>query len=128
MARTLSRVMGVVFLLVGVAGFAAPGLLGMHLSTTHNVIHLLSGALALYFGFGASPRAARAFCLAFGAVYLGLGLLGLVAPGVVAELVQARHVDATPNMTPDNVVHLLLGAVFLAGGLVRAPGRVVPAA
>ena len=128
MARTVSRIMGVVFLLVGVAGFAAPGLLGMHLSTTHNVIHLLSGALALYFGFAASPGAARTFCLAFGAVYLGLGLLGLVAPGVVAEIVQARHVDAAPNMTPDNVVHLLLGVVFLAGGLMRVPGRAAPIA
>ena len=50
MAKTISTILGIVFLLVGLLGFAAPNLMGMHLSTTHNLIHLVSGALALYFG------------------------------------------------------------------------------
>ena len=121
MAKTICRVLGIVFVLVGLAGFVMPNLLGMHLSLTHNLIHLISGALALYFGYAASYGAARNFCLAFGVIYLLLAIIGFVAPVSLMNLIQARAVpDATNNMTPDNVVHLLLGIVFLAGGLVRS--------
>jgi hypothetical protein len=50
MAKTVTKILGVVFLLVGFVGFFAPGILGMHLSMAHNIVHLVSGALALYFG------------------------------------------------------------------------------
>jgi hypothetical protein len=120
MAKTICKVLGAVFLVVGLLGFVAPNLLGMHLSVAHNIIHLISGALALYLGFAGSYNAARTFCLVFGAVYLLLGLLGFIAPAIVANLLQAHE---TPGMigslAPDNIVHLLLGAVFLIGGLTR---------
>jgi len=51
MAKTVCKILGVVLLLVGVVGFAAPGLLGAHLNMAHNVVHIVSGAIALYFGF-----------------------------------------------------------------------------
>ena len=47
MAKTIGKILGVVFLLVGVAGFAAPTLLGAHLTPPHNVVHILSGVAAL---------------------------------------------------------------------------------
>jgi hypothetical protein len=48
MAKAIATILGVGFLLVGVIGFLAPDLLGMHLSLIHNIIHLISGALAGY--------------------------------------------------------------------------------
>ena len=45
MAKTVCKIMGVVFLLVGIAGFAAPHLLGAHLTPAHNLVHLASGAV-----------------------------------------------------------------------------------
>jgi hypothetical protein len=102
--------------LVGLAGFAMPHLLGMHLTPIHNVIHLLTAAIALYLGFGASLGAARTFCIAFGAVYLLLGILGFVAPNVVAAILGHPPVSGG-ELTPDNVVHLLLGGAFLGVGL-----------
>src|SRR4051812_12102650 len=78
MAKTVCKILGVVFVIVGVAGFVAPGLLGAHLSPVHNLVHLVSGAIALYFGFAGSFSGARAFCLIFGAVYLLLGIVGFV--------------------------------------------------
>src|SRR5262245_2686209 len=80
-AKAICKVLGVVFLILGLLGFVSPRLLGMHLSGVHNIIHLISAALALYFGFVASPSAARSFSLIFGVVYLLLGALGFIAPG-----------------------------------------------
>jgi hypothetical protein len=122
MAKTICKVLGAVFLIVGLLGFVEPRLLGMHLSFTHNWIHLISAALALYFGFAASPGAARTFALLFGAVYLLLGLLGFIAPAPVAALLQAHQAPGElRSLTPDNIVHLLLGAAFLIAGFARAP-------
>ncbi len=120
MAKTICKVLGAVFLVVGLLGFVAPNLLGMHLSVVHNVIHLASGAVALYLGFAGTYSAARTFCLVFGGVYLLLGLLGFIAPAIVANLLQAHEAPGpTGSLAPDNIVHLLLGAAFLVGGLTR---------
>ncbi|HEY8461345.1 MAG TPA: DUF4383 domain-containing protein [Blastocatellia bacterium] len=122
MAKAICKILGVVFLIVGLLGFYSPNLLGMHLSGIHNIIHLISAALALYFGFVASPGAARVFSLIFGVVYLLLGALGFVAPSPVIELLQAhRAPGGLRNLAADNVVHLILGALFLIAGLARAP-------
>ena len=114
MAKTFCKVLGVVFLLVGVAGFAAPRLLDAHLNPAHNVVHIVSGVLALYFGFAGTLSAAKAFSLIFGIVYLGLGMLGLAfgAPPDRTWMVGPQHFG-----TADHSIHLLLGAAFLAGGL-----------
>lgn len=106
MTKLICKVLGFVFLLVGLIGFATPHLLGMHLTPIHNVIHLASGALALYFGFAASDAAAHAFCWAFGIIYLLIGVLGFVAPGVVASLLGHGGMNMTAGaLAPDNVVH-----------------------
>jgi Domain of unknown function (DUF4383) len=122
MAKAICKVLGVVFLVIGLLGFVSPNLLGMHLSGIHNIIHLISAALALYFGFAASPGAARAFSLVFGAIYLSLGALGFIATGAVSELLQAHHAPGgMRSLAADNIVHLLLGAIFMIAGLARAP-------
>ena len=120
MAKAICKVLGVVFLLMGILGFVFPHLLGMHLTGAHNVIHLISAALALYFGFVASPSAARSFSLIFGAIYLLLGALGFIAPGVVSSALRAHAAPGSPfNLAQDNIVHLLLGAIFLIAGFSR---------
>jgi uncharacterized membrane protein HdeD (DUF308 family) len=117
MAKTISTILGIVFLLVGLLGFAAPNLMGMHLSTTHNLIHLVSGALALYFGLKGTWESARTFCLIFGIVYALLGIAGFLFGG------PDRMLNIIPNqlvlMTPDHLVHIILGALFIIGGLSR---------
>lgn len=126
MVKTFNKVVGVVLLIVGLAGFAMPHLLGMHLTPVHNIIHLLTAALALYMGFAASVGSARTFSIAFGAVYLLLGVLGFVAPGLVTTVI--GHAPASAGeLLPDNLVHVVLGAAFLAVGLAsaRAPSGAV---
>src|SRR5437762_11540550 len=116
MAKTVCKILGVVFLLVGVCGFAAPHLLGAHLTPPHNLVHIVSGVIALYFGFAGSLGGARGFCLVFGVVYLALGILGLT----LGDKMHDRLWEVGPLMFgyADHGIHLLLGVVFLAGGLL----------
>jgi len=114
MAKTICKVLGVVFLLVGVAGFAAPNLLNAHLTPPHNVVHILSGVVALYFGFAGTLSGAKAFALVFGIVYLALGILGMALGTAPHRLWTVGPLELG---TSDHAIHILLGAVFLAGGL-----------
>ena len=118
MSKTVCKIIGVVLLLVGLAGFVQPHLLGMHLTTIHNVVHLLTGLIAVYLGFAGTFTAARTFCLVFGAVYLALGILGFVAPGLVATVLGHDGPLSARELSPDNAVHVLLGAAFLVVGLM----------
>jgi hypothetical protein len=123
MTRNLCRIIGVALILVGLAGFAVPTLLGMHLTTIHNVVHVLTGLIAAYIGFAGGAAAARTFCLVFGAVYLLLGIAGFVVPGLVSSILGHPPVSAA-ELTPDNAFHVLLGAVLLVAA-VMAPKAIV---
>ncbi|MDT4967987.1 MAG: hypothetical protein QOJ64_2724 [Acidobacteriota bacterium] len=130
MAKTICKLLGVVLLLVGIIGFIKPGFAGTHLSMAHNLVHILTGIIALYFGFAASLSAARGFSLAFGAIYLLLGIVGFImgAPAAptmanMAEMgVDNRLWSVIPGTlelgTADHAVHILLGIVFLVGALM----------
>ena len=120
MAKTLCKVVGLVLLIAGIGGFFSPNLMGMHLTNVHNIVHIASGALALYFGFLGSAGGARGFCLLFGLVYALLGVIGFIQPGLVASVLQAHEEAgaASPTMAMDSIVHLLVGAVFLVAGLL----------
>ncbi len=110
MAKTVAKIMGLVLLLVGVLGFThVLDSLGAHLSPAHNLVHIVSGVIALYFGFAGSLSGAKGFCIIFGLVYLLLGILGLA----MGEL----HIGPLLLGKVDHGIHLIVGAIFLAGGL-----------
>lgn len=116
MAKTVCKLLGIVFVIVGVAGFVAPHLLGAHLMPAHNLVHLVSGAIALYFGFAGSYGAAKGFCIIFGIVYLLLGVAGWFLGTGPEHLFRVGELLMLG--TVDHVIHLALGAVFLVGGLL----------
>ncbi len=118
MAKTVAKILGVVFILVGLCGFVMPNLLGTHLSTTHNLVHLISGAVALYFGFAATLSAARLFCIVFGIVYALLGVAGFLLGTGEDRMFEALASLGLHLGTMDHLVHILLGAVFLVGGFL----------
>ncbi len=123
MPRLVCRVVGVALLAAGLAGFVSPTLLGLHLTPVHDIVHLLTGLVALYVGFAATLTAARIFCLVFGAAYLLLAVAGITMPGLVASML--GHAALTSReLTPDNAVHAVLGAALLVVGL-RTPKTVV---
>lgn len=115
MAKTIATLLGVVFILVGLLGFGVPGLLGAHLSPAHNIVHLASGAIALYLGLKGSLSATKLFCLVFGVVYLLLGVVGFLAgdgEGRMLHIGDILHLG-----TVDHIIHVVLGSIFLIGGL-----------
>jgi hypothetical protein len=127
--QNVARLVGLVFLLVGIAGFV-PGLttnlydglefagndgdaelLGLfQVSVLHNIVHMLFGIAGL--ALGATASGARTFLLGGGAVYLVLFLLGAVGAG-----------DWIPTNTPDNWLHLLLGAGMIGLGVLTTRER-----
>lgn len=113
MAKTVAKIMGVALLLVGILGFThVLDFLGAHIGpghVVHNVVHLVSGVIALYLGFSGSLSAAKSFCIIFGLVYLLLGILGLAMGTLTLGPLVLGKVD--------HGIHLILGAIFLAGGL-----------
>lgn len=115
MAKTVCTVLGIAFLLIGLIGFVAPGFLGTHLSVTHNAIHFVSGAAALYLGLRGPLNAARVFAIAFGAVYLALGILGFIL-GAEPENFWEVIPGTLMFGTMDHVLHVLFGIIFLIAG------------
>jgi Domain of unknown function (DUF4383) len=114
MAKTVLKIVGVILVLVGIAGFVKHDLLGAHLMVAHNLVHLLSGLIALYVGFAGSISNAKAFCVVFGAVYLLLGIAGLVLGNPAGKML---HVGPLILGSVDHGIHILLGVLFLIGGL-----------
>ena len=112
--KTAAIVFGIVFLLIGIIGFVpavAPGgmLLGVfHVNAAHNIVHLLSGVVALACGL-ASARASRLYFRIFGIVYGLVALLGFVqGEGMLLGLIS--------NNMPDVWLHIAIAAVSLILG------------
>jgi hypothetical protein len=130
--QNVTRLVGIVFLLVGIAGFI-PGittnlydglefagdkgnaeLLGIFkVSILHNLVHGLFGVAGLVLAKTASG--ARTFLIGGGAIYIVLWLLGL-----------AGGADWIPSNTPDDWLHLGLGVGLIGLGVALTRERAVP--
>jgi Domain of unknown function (DUF4383) len=117
MLKTAALVFGVVFLLVGILGFvpaATPNgmLLGVfHVNAAHNIVHLLSGAVALWAGL-TSVSASRLYFRVFGVVYALVAVLGFFAArdGMLLGLIT--------NNPPDTWLHVAIAVAALVLGFV----------
>lgn len=113
MIKTLALVFGAVFLLVGILGFipaATPDhkLLGLFMvGGIHNVIHILSGALAIA-GAMTSEKYAQLYFRVFGSVYALVTVVGFVQKDTVLGIFAVN--------TADNFLHLVLAVAILAVG------------
>ncbi len=103
--KTFAMVVGVVLLLLGLLGFvmSSPllGLFGVNMP--QNVLHLLGGALGLYFGY---KGMGKNFNLGLGVVAIVVGLAGLAVPALLLSLLNINF-----EIT---VLHLVLGVVAVA--------------
>lgn len=117
--KVYAQILGVVLLLVGVVGLVLGDrlLLGiLNIDIFEDIVHLLTGGLLAYVGFGRTEGAViRNLVLALGVVYLAVGILGFVVPMVFGLIPDGYTVF-------DNLLHLALGIVSLAVSLFYAPG------
>ena len=124
LVQNVARLVGIVFLLVGIAGFI-PGLttnlydglefagndgtaelLGIfQVSVLHNIVHGLFGLAGL--ALAATPSGARTYLIGGGAIYLALFVIGIVGGG-----------DWIPVDDADNWLHLLFGAAMIGLGVL----------
>ena len=116
--RTYAQVVGVVLLLLGVLGrLLGDGLLlGLvNIDIVEDIIHLITGGLFAYVGFGQRDEGvARTVVLVVSVIYALVGLLGFVVPDMLGLLQHGYTVG-------DNLVHLALGILGLVA--VFASGR-----
>ena len=121
--QNVARLVGIVFLVVGVAGFI-PGittnlydglefagndgnaeLLGLfQVSILHNIVHGLFGIAGL--ALAATPGGARSFLVGGGAIYIVLWLLGILGGA-----------DWIPSNRADDWLHLVLGVGMIGLGV-----------
>jgi hypothetical protein len=127
--RLLGAVFGVVYLLVGLAGFAVTGGVGFaatdgkplivfDVNPLHNIVHILVGAL-LAVGAWQGPRIAKSVNTLVGAVYLLVGIVGLFMIGTSANILALNGAD--------NVLHFASAILLLGVGLSqdKAPAQAV---
>jgi hypothetical protein len=98
-------VVGIVLILVGVAGFfLGDAAFGLNSDLLEDIIHLVTGGLLAYAGFQADRGLARNIVGGLGIVYLLVGLLSFVDPTIFGLIPNGYGMF-------DNVLHLGLGAL-----------------
>jgi len=119
-AQWYCLIFGIVLLALGIIGFFVDSntdvgndvrgdeLLGIPVNLFHNLVHALTGLVAL--ALVRNRPAARLFALTFGAVYLLVAIYGFVTGDNVIALV--------PVNGWTNVVHLVISLAGLAAGFL----------
>lgn len=110
--KAITIVFGIILIVVGILGFIPAltpdgKLLGyFQVDTIHNVVHLVTGVIALF----AAADYAKLYFKVFGFIYLIVAIAGFLLAGNLMLF----HV----NMA-DNILHLVIAAVALFLGFTR---------
>jgi hypothetical protein len=119
MLKIAATIFGAAFLIAGLLGFvpaAAPNgmLFGiLHINAVHNIVHLLTGAVALFAAFS-GVRASQLFFQVFGVIYGLVAILGFMAGD--------RHIlGMIANNLADAWFHVIVAAVSLYLGFAKRP-------
>ncbi len=119
LVKRYAQILGVVLILIGIVGLVLGdqvwlGILNVDI--VEDIVHLITGGLLAYVGFGRTDLAtARNVVLALGVVYLLVGILGFLVPMMFGLIPHGYTVF-------DDLLHLALGVLSLALALF-APGR-----
>ena len=113
MVRQYAQIVGVVVIVLGVAGLllGEQSLLGvLNIDIVEDIVHLASGGLMAYVGFAQRDVGLlRNVVGGVGVVYLLVGVLGFVVPNLFGLLPHGYSIV-------DNLIHLVLGVLGIGVG------------
>jgi hypothetical protein len=131
-AQLYALVFGIVLVAAGILGFfyeasfatgndtlvERDAILGvLDVNGWHNLVHILSGVIGL--AVAGSYDNARLYALGFGAVYIGVAIVGFIYGDGDSIL------KLIPVNTEDNILHVLIGVAGIAAGMAT-PGERAP--
>jgi len=119
MINTVAVVFGILYLITGVIGMIImPGggvFLGIFaVNTFHHLFHIVLGLLG---PIAAWRNQGRFYCRVAGGVLILLGVLGVIAPGIVVRLLAIPPAD----LLTDNLLHLVSGFGLAYFGFLLRP-------
>jgi uncharacterized membrane protein HdeD (DUF308 family) len=127
LARGWMTLAGVLLIGAGLLGFISGNPIAsespdalFRVNAAHNIVHLLTGAIALWIGLGTRGVDTANWTIGFGVLYALVTVLLLVDPTMFGLFADA------PSNTADHVLHAALALVSLALGYM-ARGRTVGA-
>ena len=105
---------GIVLILTGLLGFISNPIAYstnaiLIVDNVHNIVHLLTGALALGIAFGTKGEQQVNAILGFGILYVGIFVLNLLSPNLFG-------IFSVPASTPIHVIHAAVAVVSLGVG------------
>ncbi|MBM3227928.1 DUF4383 domain-containing protein [Candidatus Peribacteria bacterium] len=111
LVKIVTKILGIVLLLAGIAGFFVNGtLLVFEVDAVHNIVHIISGLIALV--AAGTYSYARLFLIVFGIVYAVVAILGFMSGEVLGLF--------SVNME-DNYLHVAIAALCLVTGFGSRP-------
>lgn len=113
MINLAAKVLGIVFLIIGILGFiptASPHgmLFGLfYINPLHNIVHLLTGGIGLWVG-GKNEDSAILFFQVIGIIYAIVAILGFIyKQGAIFGILANNHADAWLHLV------IAVGAIYL---------------
>lgn len=107
-AKTVTWILGIAFVVMGVLGFVSNPVLGLFdVDTVLGGIHMLSGILAIVAAISGESYA-RLYLIVFGFVYGVIAIIGFITPGTILGLFSVNEAD--------NYLHTALAIIMLSAG------------
>ncbi len=121
MVRSVAAIVGIVLVAAGLLGFIGNPIVGpgpndngtdvlFAANSVHNIVHLVTGALALYIAFGLSGVQQANALLGFGILYVVILVAVLLSPTLFGLF------DPIPANMPLHLLHAALAVVGIAVG------------
>jgi hypothetical protein len=121
MVRTVAAILGVALVSAGLLGFVGNPIVGpgpnnngtdvlFAANSVHNIVHLVTGALALYIAFGLSGAQQANGLLGFGILYVAILVAVLISPTLFGLF------DPIPANLPLHLLHAALAVVGIGVG------------
>ncbi|MFH1473237.1 MAG: DUF4383 domain-containing protein [bacterium] len=120
MGKTIIKLFGWIFLVLGILGFFSNPIIGsgigawFHTDFNHNLVHLITGLIFLWVAYRATVKTADTLKV-FGVVYLVIAVLGWLLVSGTGTLLGLIEVNGAGNW-----LHLILGLLLLWAGMSGA--------